>query len=311
VEPLSDAELRAFLADKAGPLPMADVLVADSPRGPAPSPPPAAAGRDAGGGAPASAFAAARGRADAPWASSPSDGSGGGDSGGGGGGGRGGLADGDAVMTVLDAPIGVSLPDCDLVDLRAFIQSGLPSLGSSGGAHALTASRPALRLPPTPAPSGNLDQLLGPAGVPGNPGVPGGPGGSGRGAPAGPSPLGGAPAHLSGAGREGLRGPGAAGPPPGRPGPGGARQALGELKTSGSAASGLTAAAASMLAVPRPPGSPEHAPVMDGTALRQAREPRPPASGTASFSVLVFGSVSVWWALVAVGSKVETKPPTV
>jgi len=170
---------------------------------------------------------------------------------------------------------------CDLVDLRAFIQSGLPSLGSSGGAHALTASRPALRLPPTPAPSGNLDQLLGPAGVPGNPGVPGGPGGSGRGAPAGPSPLGGAAAHLSGAGREGLRGPGAAGPPPGRPGPGGARQAPGELKTSGSAASGLTAAAASMLAVPRPPGSPEHAPVMDGAALRQAREPRPPAPCTA------------------------------
>jgi len=150
VEPLSDAELRAFLADKAGPLPMPDVLVADSPRGPAPSPPPAAAGRDAGGGAPASAFAAARGRADAPWASSPSDGSGGGDSGGGGGGGRGGLADGDAVMTVLDAPIGVSLREAQ----------GAPSVGCHHMSSFLSAAcmhmsgRPRRHLPRSRAPAG-------------------------------------------------------------------------------------------------------------------------------------------------------------
>lgn len=169
VEPLSDTELRAFLSDNGGPGSISGPVAAGQ------GPPGGAAG---GTSAFAQAAACAPASQDSPCVS---DGVPGGDDRGGGqaltperapeGG-----ADSDARNMSLGEgvgpPIGVSLPDEDLVDLRAFIRGSLPLPHTSPARSGSGAPQPAPKPdpspspnpappPPTPASSANLDQLLG------------------------------------------------------------------------------------------------------------------------------------------------------
>jgi len=212
VEPLNDSELRAFLADEddllmdvgaavppAAPhMPLLGPPIgADSPLTNATGTASAAAGPSttavepvSAGSAFASAFAAVQApeRPEGPALSSGAlDSWGGGSQ----------ELDSDSgprTMSGVGPPIGVSLPDSDLDDLRAFIRSGLPSLNSTDSAAASEPPPAPGPPPPTPAPSANLDQLLG-AGVP-----------TARGPSGGPFrqfPLGAAPAYVAAGGRQG------------------------------------------------------------------------------------------------------------
>ena len=210
---LSDTELRAFLSDNGGPGSISGPVAAG--QGPL--------GSSAGG---PSAFARAAACAPASQ-DSPcvSDGVPGGDHRGGGqalkperapeGG-----ADSDTRNMSLGEgvgpPIGVSLPDEDLVDLRAFIRGGLPlqhtSPARSGGVPP-PAPKPdpypnpspnPTPPPPTPASSANLDQLLGMGDARAGPPAGGAllPRAGSRGGSRA-SPLGGTPAYIAAGARQG------------------------------------------------------------------------------------------------------------